>query len=162
MSPDIRQNLYLRLLLLVYFTSLLFFLTLNIELEQFRFGLSPNAIRATLLGDADTFVKAKDLTSLVTEIHISLFLYPLALLTTLSTLVHLRISDRLKVLAILFPALCLFMDIGGTLLVRFVSPKLAIVKIVGFWGFEFSMISMVLAILLFLTRKSRLRRESIG
>ena len=161
-SSDIRKNLYLRLLLIVYFTSLLFFLTLNIELEQFRFGLTPDAIRANILGDETSFVKAKDLTSLVTEIHINLFLYPLALLTTLSTLVHLRISDRLKVLAVLFPAICLFMDIGGTLLVRFTSPELAIIKIAGFWGFELSMISMVLGILLFLAGKSKKRGDKLG
>ena len=161
-SPDVRKNLYLRLLLLVYFTSLLFFLLLNIELEQFRFGLTPSTIRANILGDPAVFLKAKDLSTLVTEIHINLFLYPLALLTTLSTFVHLRASDNLKVLAVLFPAASLFLDIGGTLLVRFASPHFALVKMVGFWGFELSMVVMVLGIVLFLTGKTKIRETKNG
>lgn len=153
MHHDLRHHLYLRVLLIVYFVSLLFFLALNIELELFRFGLTPSALKGNLLGNEELYIRAKDLTTLVTEIHISLFVYPLALLTTLSTLVHLKVSDTLKVAATIASTVFIFMDVGGVLLVRFVSPHAAWIKLIGFWGFEVSMILMVLMVLIYLLGK---------
>ncbi|MCC7403163.1 MAG: hypothetical protein IT288_02090 [Bdellovibrionales bacterium] len=153
MSHDLRHNFYLRVLLLVYFASLLLFLALNIELELFRYGLTPSALIANLLGNEELFIRAKDLTTLMTEIHVNLFLYPLAQLTTLSTLVHLKMSDRAKVIATLSSTVFILMDIGGVLLIRFVAPWTAWLKVIGFWGFEVSMFLMVIMVLGYLLGK---------
>lgn len=150
MNSDLRHNSYLRTLLILFLIFTFFYLSLNIQLEYSRLGLFPEQIRNNLLGNPESFLPAKDLATLFTDLHVNLFIYPLMIMTVVSILVHTKISNRAKTLWIIVPSLAVLIEICGLLGARFVHPFLVWMKIVGFFLFEISMFVMLFKVFVYL------------
>jgi hypothetical protein len=150
MNSDLRHNSYLRTLLILFLVFTFLYLSLNIGLEYSRLGLFPDQIRDNLLGNPESFLPAKDLATLFTDLHVNLFIYPLMVMTVVSILVHTKISNKAKTLWIIVPSLAILIEICGLLGARFVHPFLVWMKIVGFFLFETSMFAMVFKVFVYL------------
>lgn len=150
LSFDLRQNLYLRILLLIFVVFSLFFLALNLELEAHRLGLFPHQVLISLLGDPEAFLPPKNFSSLLTDIHVNLFIYPLIVLANVSILVHAPLSPRAKIFWILCPSMGILAETLGIFATLYVAPWLVWFKVIGFWTFEISMLIMVGRIFIYL------------
>lgn len=150
MNSDLRHNSYLRTLLIFFLIFTFLYLCLNIELEHSRLGLFPDQIRYNLMGNPESFLPAKDLATLFTDLHVNLFIYPLIIMTVVSILVHMKISNQAKTLWIIVPSLAVLIEICGLLGTRFVHPILVWMKILGFLLFETSMFVMVFKVFIYL------------
>jgi hypothetical protein len=135
-SRDVRDNSFLKSLLLFWFLMLLTFIIFNFLFEMSRFGLTPAQIKTSILGDASLFIEAKDLASLLTEIHTQLFIYSLAFIMSLSIFVHLRIALRFKSAVVWILAIAILLDSISVLGVRFLSPAFAYLKALSFVTIE--------------------------
>lgn len=150
MNSDLRHNSYLRTLLILFLIFTFLYLSLNIQLEYSRLGLFPEQIRNNLLGNPESFLPAKDLATLFTDLHVNLFIYPLMIMTVVSILVHTKISNKAKTLWIIVPSLAVLIEICGLLGARFVHPFLVWMKILGFLLFEISMFVMLFKVFIYL------------
>lgn len=146
-TKDWRQNPFLRSMLVAYFVVQFLFLILNIVYENFRYGLIPQTVREQVLGNIDLFIFPKDFVSLVTDIHINLFVYSFFLLTALSVFMHTQLKDEIKVFLLLIAFLGVIGDMVGLLATRYGHYAFAWLKVVAFWGFEISSLVIVFTVL---------------
>ncbi|MCB0408202.1 MAG: hypothetical protein KDD34_08365, partial [Bdellovibrionales bacterium] len=74
-SRDLRELPHIRLSLIFYMISIFIFWGLNWPYEATTFGLFPKDIQMHLLGNPDLFAAPMEVSALLLNIHIRLFLY---------------------------------------------------------------------------------------
>ncbi len=150
LSSDLRNNFYIRVLLLSFVLFCLSFLLLNPLWESERWGLKPQQIILSLCGDPEAYLPAKEWANIVNELHINLFLYPLLSLTVLSLFVHIPISLNTKLICIFLPGVGILSDALGVVATRYGSHFFVYLKIFGFWIFELSLLIMSFSVFIYL------------
>jgi hypothetical protein len=136
-QPLMRLSLSLTLLLLVGF-----WIT-NFAMFFSRMGLEPSSVAAYYNGSEADFTPARSAASMLETTHMHLPMMGLVLLLLTHLLIFVPLRGPWKRALIVGVFLFALMSEGGGWLVRFVSPSLAVVKIVGFVGLQ-----VLLAVLL--------------
>ncbi|MCB0363438.1 MAG: hypothetical protein KDD35_11980, partial [Bdellovibrionales bacterium] len=132
----------------------LFYLSLNIELEKSRLGFAPQEILDQLNGNPDLFLPAKDLSSLVSEMHVNLFIYPLLIVTLTSIFIHIPLSSAHRMLWIMIPSTAILFDSLGLLGAKYLASEFVWIKIISFWTFEITAIVMCFTTIKYLLSKA--------
>jgi hypothetical protein len=136
-QPLMRLSLSLTLLLLVGF-----WIT-NFAMFFSRMGLEPSSVVAYYNGSEADFTPPRSAASMLEVTHMHLPMMALVLLLLTHLLIFVPLAGPRKRVLIVAAFLFAVLSEGGGWLVRFVSPSLAGVKIVGFLGLQ-----VLLAVLL--------------
>lgn len=151
-SRDIRENSFLKSMMLFWFLMLLVFIVFNLLFEMSRFGITPAQIRISVLGDPSLYIQPKDLSSLLTEIHTQLFIYSIAFIMCISIFVHTRVLIKLKILFIWILALAILLDSASILGLHFLSPFFSYIKAFSFLIIEMSFLLVSISLIIWLLR----------
>lgn len=150
-QPLMRLTLGLALVLLVGFWAT------NFAMYFSRMGLDAASVVAYYNGSEADFTPARSAASMLETTHMHLPMMSLVLLLLTHLLIFVPLSRRSKVGLIIATFLFAILSESGGWLVRFVSPSLAPVKVVGFVGMQ-----ACLAFLLVTLAVSLLRPGSNG
>ena len=148
-QPLMRLSLGLTLVLLLGFWAT------NFAMYFSRMGLDPATVAAYYNGSEADFTPARSAASMLetTHMHLPMMGLVLLLLTHLLIFAPLRGGWK-KALMIAVFAFALLSE-GGGWLVRFVSPSLAVVKVVGFVGLQASLAFLLASLAVSLARPRR-------
>jgi hypothetical protein len=148
-QPLMRLTLGLTLALL-----LAFWIT-NFGMYFSRMGLRPSSVVAYYNGSEADFRPPRSLESMLetTHMHLPMMGLVLLFLTHLAIFVPLPRPPKIVLIAATF--VFALLEEGGGWLVRFVSPALAPLKVIGFVGLQSSILVLLAAIAAFLVRAPR-------
>ena len=148
-NPLMRLTLSLTLALLVAF-----WIT-NVGMYFSRMSLSPASVVAYYNGSEDEFRAPRSFGSMMETTHMHLPMMGMVLLFLSHLVIFVPMAREAKVGFILTAFVMALLEESGGWLVRFVSPSLAPLKIVGFLGLQGSIAFLIGALALFLLRAAR-------
>jgi hypothetical protein len=161
-QPLMRLTLGLTLSLL-----LLFWLS-NFAIYFSRMSLSPSSVVSYYQGSEVDFRPPRSAQSMLETTHMHLPMMALVLLVLTHLTIFSPLPRRAKPALIVTTFVSALLEEGGGWLVRFLSPRLALVKVLGFVGLQASILVLLLSLALLLVRArpgrrplpEELRRES--
>jgi hypothetical protein len=139
-QPLMRLSLSLTLVLLVGFW------VTNFAMFFSRMGLAPSSVVAYYNGSEADFTPARSAASMLETTHMHLPMMGLVLLLLTHLLIFVPLRGPWKRALIVGVFLFALMSEGGGWLVRFVSPSLAPVKVVGFLGLQALLAALLVAL----------------
>jgi hypothetical protein len=131
-----------------------FWLT-NLGIYFSRMSLRPRSVVAYYNGSEEDFRPPRSFESMLetTHMHLPMMGIVLLFLTHLAIFVPLPRSGKTTLIVVTFVSAVL--EEGGGWLVRFVSPALAPIKVIGFMGLQSAILFLLVVLALFLTKASR-------
>ena len=160
-NPLMRLTLGLTLLLLVGFWAT------NLGMYFSRMGLRPRTVVEYYNGSEEEFRPPRSVESMLETTHMHLPMMGVVLLLLTHLVIFVPMARGAKVVFIVSTFAFAVLEEGGGWLVRFVSPALASLKVVGFVGLQAAIAFLIVALGSFLFRagrrqakqQARLRRE---
>lgn len=157
-SPDIRKNTLLRLI--VIFTVLFFlFLWITNLLLYLQIGFSYESVVEYYRGSEENFRPARSYLGMLEEAHFHFFSMAIILVTLNHLILFARIDNIWKLVLILSSFLSAFGDIAGGWLIRYVSPDFAYFKILSVLVLQISLAALMVIVVWFLYSAQKLRYE---
>jgi hypothetical protein len=138
-----RRNRLLQTIILLYCVYVALLWVTNALLYFEKMSLAPSSVVAYYLGSEELFTEPRSFQSLLEVSHFHLFAMGMLLLVLTHLVLFVPVSNRLKAWLVTAPFLAALLDEGGGWLVRFVSPSLAIVKVVGFVALQTSLAALI-------------------
>lgn len=148
-NPLMRLTVGLTLVLLLGF-----WLT-NFGMYFGNMSLRPASVVAYYNGSEEDFRPARSTASMIETAHMHLPMMGLVLLFLTHLLIFVPASRQMKTAVIVGTFVSALLEEGGGFLVRFVSPRLAWVKPVGFIGLQAAIGFVIFSLALFLLRAAR-------
>jgi len=150
-----QSNSLMRLTLGLTLALLLGFWVTNLSMYFSRMNLRPSSVVSYYNGSEADFRPPRSLESMTetTHMHLPMMALVLLFLTHLTIFVPMPRNAKLAFIVGAFTSAAF--EEGGGWLVRFVSPGLAIVKVVGFVGLQSALAILMLALARFLFRGRR-------
>ncbi len=146
-QPLMRLTLGLTLVFLVGFW------VSNFAMYFSRMGLRPASVVAYYNGSEEDFRPARSTGSMIEAAHMHLPMMGIVLLFLTHLAIFAPFGRRAKAALILTTFASAALEEGGGWLVRFVSPDLAFVKVVGFLGLQASILFLLVTLAVFLARR---------
>ena len=145
-SPDIRKNTLLKLIII--FTVLFFiFLWLTNLLLYLQIGFSYESVVEYYRGSEENFRPARSYIGMLEEAHFHFFAMAIILVTLNHLILFTRISSLWKLLLIVSSFVSAFGDIAGGWLIRYVSPEFAYLKIASVIVLQASLAALMIIVL---------------
>jgi hypothetical protein len=150
-----QNHALMRLTLALTLLLLLAFWVTNLGMYFSRMSLTPASVVTYYHGSEADFVPPRSFASMVETTHMHLPMMGIVLLFLTHLLIFVPMRRQAKVAFIASAFVFALLEEGGGWLVRFVSPKLALVKVIGFLGLQASLAYLIVALGLFLFRAAR-------
>lgn len=122
----------------------------NAAMYMSRMGLTPSSVRAYYLGSSEEFSQPKSSASLLETSHAHLPIMAIVMLLLTHLMIFAPYSDRVKRWFIALAFFSAFAGEGSGWLVRFVSPRLAWLKIACFLAFQTCLAFLIIGLAAFL------------
>ena len=148
-NPLMRLTLGLTLVLLAGFWAT------NLGMYFSRMSLRPRTVVEYYNGSEEDFRPPRSVESMLETTHMHLPMMGVVLLLLTHLVIFVPMSRGAKVGFIVGTFLSALLEEGGGWLVRYVSPALAPVKVVGFLGLQAAIAFLIVALALFLFRAGR-------
>lgn len=152
--PLMRLTLFLTLLLLSGFVLTNFFLYFA------KMDLTPTSVATYYNGSEEEFRPPRSAVSMLEVTHGHLAMIALVLLVLTHLIIFAPFTKRTRIVFILIPFVFAILNEAAGWLVRFVSTDLAFLKVVGFSGFQGSLVVLLVLVARFLLRGSNGRGET--
>ena len=156
-----QNNALMRLTLSLTLLLLLGFWATNLAMYFSRMGLSSRSVVAYYNGSEEEFRPPRSVQSMLETTHAHLPMMGLVLLFLTHLVIFVPMPRPAKVAFIVTTFGSAALEEAGGWLVRFVSPRLAPLKIVGFVGLQACLAILIAALGLFLVRSAR-RQQELG
>lgn len=143
-SQDLKKNRFFSSLILFFNFNALVFILCNLFYEKFKWGLLPAEILTNILGNEDTFISPMSLQSLVTNIHIELFLYLFLLIMACSVFFRIHTLDKAKTITVGVSFISLLINEMSPFLIFNAVTSASYLKFASFWCFQVSVFSILL------------------
>lgn len=148
-SPDIRTNSLLRLV--IVFTVIFFvFLWITNLLLYLQVGFSPESVVEYYRGSEENFRPPKSYMGMLEEAHFHFFAMAIILVTLTHLLLFTPVSGLWKLILIVSSFLSALGDIFGGWLVRYVSPEFAYLKIASLVVLQVSLAALMIIVFWYL------------
>ena len=108
-----------------------------------KMSLTPSSVVSYYLGSEEEFRPPRSYQGMLEVAHFHLFAMGMLLLVLTHLVLFVPVAVRTKVAMIALPFASAALDEGGGWLVRFVSPALAWVKVVGFLALQTSLAALI-------------------
>ena len=145
-SPDIRKNTLLKLIII--FTVLFFiFLWLTNLLLYLQIGFSYDSVVDYYRGSEENFRPARSYIGMLEEAHFHFFAMAIILVTLNHLILFTRISSLWKLVLIVSSFVSAFGDIAGGWLIRYVRPEFAYLKIASVIVLQVSLAVLMIIVL---------------
>lgn len=145
-SPDIRKNTLLKLIII--FTVLFFiFLWLTNLLLYLQIGFSYDSVVEYYRGSEENFRPARSYIGMLEEAHFHFFAMAIILVTLNHLILFTRISSLWKLVLVVSSFVSAFGDIAGGWLIRYVSPEFAYLKIASVIVLQISLAALMIIVL---------------
>ncbi|HXK08124.1 MAG TPA: hypothetical protein VMT70_00630 [Vicinamibacteria bacterium] len=152
----------MRLTLTLTLGLLLAFWVTNFALYFSRMSLRPGSVVAYYCGSEEDFRPARSPESMLETTHMHLPVMALVLLLLTHLTIFASLPRRAKRVLIVGAFLSAVLEESGGWLVRFVSPALAPVKVVGFVGLQAAIVVLLASLARFLASAVRERNRGEG
>jgi hypothetical protein len=150
-----QQNPLMRLTLAFTLVFLVAFWVTNFGMYFTRMSLAPSSVKGYYLGSEEEFREPRAAASMLETAHMHLPMMGMVLLFLTHLLIFVPLSRRPKIVLIAVTFVSALLDEGSGWLVRFVSPRFAWLKPVGFLGLQGAIAFLLGALALFLVRAAR-------
>ena len=154
-QPLMRLTLALTLLLL-----LAFWLT-NFGVYFSRMSLRPSSVAAYYNGSEADYRPPRSTESMLETTHMHLPMMGMVLLFLTHLAIFVPLPKGAKVALIVSTFVSALLEEGGGWLVRFVSPKLAFLKVIGFVGLQSAILFLLAALGVFLVKAAQAQRDEV-
>ena len=157
-SPDIRKNTLLRLI--IVFTILFFvFLWLTNLLLYLQIGFSYDSVVEYYRGSEENFRPAKSYLGLLEEAHFHFFSMAVILVTLNHLILFTGIGSIWKLILIVSSFVSALGDIPGGWLIRYISPDFAYFKLASFAVLQVSTAALMIIVVWFLYSAQKARNQ---
>ena len=138
------KNRLLQTIVVCYSVYVVLLWVTNALLYFQKMNLWPSSVVAYYLGNEEQFLSPRSYQGLLEVSHFHLFAMGMLLLVLTHLMLFVPVRQGLKAFLIAAPFAAALLDEGASWLVRFVSPDLAILKVVGFLSLQTSLAVLVI------------------
>jgi hypothetical protein len=137
------KNRLLQTIVVCYSAYVVLLWVTNALLYFQKMNLWPSSVVEYYLGSEERFLSPRSYQGLLEVSHFHLFAMGMLLLVLTHLMLFVPVRQGLKAFLIAAPFAAALLDEGSSWLVRFVSPDLAILKVVGFLSLQTSLAVLV-------------------
>lgn len=151
------RNRLLRLILALYLIYVALYVVTAALMFFDRMGLDPSTVAAYYLGDVDSEFgrPARPYSAMIQDAHMHMFATGLLVLLLTHLLLFVPLANGLKFWLTVVTYGATLMNEACNWLVRFVSAKLAILKVISFLAMEVSLTVLCLIMVIYVARPSK-------